>query len=88
MTYLGPHKSGLVLGSLLGGWHLAWAIVVATGWGQPLIDFVLWMHFLKPVYVVEPFSIGRAIILILVTAAIGYGIGYLGALVWNRLHSR
>ena len=88
MTYLGPHKTGLVLGSLLGGWHLVWAIVVAAGWGQPLIDFVLWMHFLKPVYVVEPFSIGRAIILILVTAAVGYCIGYVGALAWNRLHSR
>ena len=88
MTHLSPNKTGLALGSLLGGWHLAWAIVVAAGWGQTLIDFVLWMHFIKAVFVVDPFTIGRAVILILITAAIGYCIGFLGAVVWNRLHSR
>ena len=87
-TYLGPQKSGLVLGALLGGWHLLWAIIVAAGWGQPLIDFIFWMHFLNPVFVVEPFSIGRAIVLVLVTAAIGYFIGLAGAVLWNRLHAR
>jgi len=33
-------KSGLVRASLVGGWHLLWAIIVALGWGQPLIDFI------------------------------------------------
>jgi NADPH:quinone reductase-like Zn-dependent oxidoreductase len=87
-THLGPNKSGLVLGSLVGGWHLLWAIVVAVGWGQPWIDFIFWLHFLKPVFVVEPFAIGRAIVLILVTAAIGYLMGLLGAVFWNRLQTR
>jgi hypothetical protein len=72
MPHLRPHKSGLVLGSVVGGWHLAWAIIVAIGWGQPLIDLVFWMHFLRPVLVVEPFAIGRAIVLVLITATIGY----------------
>jgi len=40
MTHLAPQKSGLVLGALVGGWHLVWAIIVTGGWGQPLIDFV------------------------------------------------
>jgi len=48
MTHLGPQKSGLVRGSLVGGWHLLWAIIVAAGWGQALIYFIFWMHFLKP----------------------------------------
>ena len=88
MIHLGSQKSGLVLGSLVGGWHLFWAIIVAVGWGQPLIDFIFWIHFLKPVFVVEPFAIGRAIVLILVTTAIGYFIGLLGAGLWNRLQTR
>ena len=88
MTHVGPQKSGLVLGSLVGGWHFLWVIAVAVGWGQPLIDFIFWMHFLKPVFVVEPFAIGRAIVLILVTAAIGYFVGLVGAVLWNRLHTR
>jgi hypothetical protein len=87
-TYLGPQKSGLVLGALIGGWHLLWAIIVAAGWGQSLIDFIFWMHFLNPAFVVEPFSIGRAIVLVLVTAAIGYFIGLAGAVLWNRFHAR
>ena len=87
-TYLGPQKSGLVLSALLGGWHLLWAIIVAAGLGQPLIDFIFWIHFVKPVYVVEPFSMGRAIVLVLVTGAIGYFIGLAGAVLWNRLHAR
>jgi hypothetical protein len=40
MTHLIPKKSGVVLGSLVGGWHLLWTIIVAVGWGQPLIDFI------------------------------------------------
>jgi hypothetical protein len=87
-TYIGPQISGLVLGALLGGSHLLWALIVAAGWGQPLIDFIFWMHFLKPVFVVEPFSVGRAIVLVLVTGAIGYLIGLAGAVLWNRLHAR
>ena len=70
MTHLGPQKGGLVLGSLVGGWHLLWAIIVALGWGQSLVDFIFWVHFLRPVFVVEPFAIGRALVLIVVTSAI------------------
>ena len=85
---LSANKSGVMLGTLLGGWHLLWAVVVAAGWGQPLLDFVFWMHFLKPVLVIEDFSIGRALILVVVTAAAGYGFGFLGAAIWNRLQAR
>jgi hypothetical protein len=88
MSEVSQHKAGLMLGTLLGGWHLLWAIIVAVGWGQPLLDFVLWMHFIKPVFVVDGFSIGRALVLIAMTAAIGYCGGYLGALIWNGLHPR
>ena len=88
MTHLGPQKSGFVLGSLVGGWHLLWVIIVALGWGQPLIDFIFWMHFLRPVFVVEPFAISRALVLIVVTSAIGYFVGLIGAVFWNRLHLR
>ncbi len=88
MAHIGPQKSGLVLGALIGGWHLLWAIVVATGWGQALMDFIFWIHFLKPVLVIEPFAIGRAIVLICVPAAISYLIGFVGAVLWNRLQIR
>ncbi len=88
MSVVSQQKAGLMLGALLGCWHLIWAIVVGSGWGQPLLDFVFWMHFIKPALVIDTFSIGRALVLITVMAAIGYCAGYLGALIWNRLHAR
>ncbi len=79
-------KAGLVLGFVLGGWHLCWSILVALSWAQSVIDFVFWMHFIKPIYVIEPFEVARATILIVVTAGVGFVIGSAFALVWNALH--
>jgi hypothetical protein len=85
---LSPHKAGVALGTLMGGWHLLWAIVVSAGWGQPLLDFVFWMHFMNPVFVIDSFSFVRAVVLIAVTAGGGYCFGYVGAAIWNRLHAK
>ena len=86
MGNIDPNRAGLVLGALLGGWHLLWALMVALGVAQPLIDFLFWIHFIKPVYVIEPFAIGRAAILVLVTTGIGYITGFVFGKLWNRVH--
>lgn len=85
MVIVRPHKLGLALAGLIGGWHLIWSILVASDWAQPIIDFVFWMHFIKPVYVVEPFSFGRAVVLLVITCATGYVVGVCAAWLWNRL---
>ncbi|MGA8692016.1 MAG: hypothetical protein WB662_19485 [Methyloceanibacter sp.] len=86
MGTIDPNRADLVLGVLLGGWHSIWSLLVALGLAQPLIDFVFWIHFIKPVYVIEPFAIGRVAILVLVTASIGYVSGFAFAMLWNRIH--
>jgi hypothetical protein len=88
MSTLDPVKSGLVLGAVFGLWHAVWSLVVALGWAQQLIDFVLWMHFIKPVYVIDAFSPATAIVLVAVTSAVGFIVGAVFALVWNRFHRR
>lgn len=86
MGPINPNKAGLALGFFFGGWHLLWSLLVALGWAQPLIDFIFWIHFIKPVYVIEPFNVGIALLLVAVTASIGYAIGCTFGLLWNRIH--
>lgn len=87
MQTISPNKTGLVLGALLGGWHFLWGLLVALGWAQPLIDFVFWMHFIKPVYVVGTFNAVTALILIAVTSSVGYALGWIFGVLWNWIHS-
>lgn len=86
MQTINPIKAGLVLAVLVGGWHVLWSLLVALHWAQAVIDFVLWMHFIKPVYVVEDFGVGRALILIAITSAVGFAVGYCFGLIWSRVH--
>ncbi|MBF9233412.1 hypothetical protein [Microvirga alba] len=81
-------KAGLSVGVLLGAWHLGWALLVALGWAQPLINFVLWIHFIQPIYVIGPFDLTRAALLVVVTTVAGFVIGWAFAAIWNRLHRR
>jgi len=85
MMTVHPHRAALIVAILLGGWHLMWSILVAVGWAQPLIDFIFWIHFIRPVYVIERFNLGIALLLIAVTAGIGYAIGWSFAVLWNKL---
>lgn len=83
---LHSHRTGLVVGSLLGFGHLVWSVLVALGLAQWLLNFVFQLHMIKPPLTVGPFSVGMAVGLILVTFVLGYGIGYALALIWNAVH--
>jgi hypothetical protein len=72
---------------LIAGWRLVWSLLVVIGWAQPILDFIFWAHMIKPVYLVKPFD-AVADSLIAITAVIGYGFGFLGGVIWNRLHRR
>jgi hypothetical protein len=66
--------------------HLCWALVVAAGWAQSVVNFILWMHFIKPIYLIEPFNIGTAVVLVAVTACTGFVMAFLFGMLWNHLH--
>ncbi|HYA19728.1 MAG TPA: hypothetical protein VEG25_03660 [Burkholderiales bacterium] len=87
MPIINPNKLGLVFGVLLGASHLLWAALVASGWAQPLLDFVFWIHFIQPVYLVQPFGVLTALLLIIVTSSTGYIFGFFFGLLWNWFHS-
>ena len=85
MQNINPLKAGLTLGGLTGTFHLFWAALVAFGLAQRVIDFIFWLHFIKPIYVLSPFNFGTAITLVAVTFVIGYAMGLVLACVWNLL---
>jgi hypothetical protein len=41
---------------------------------------------IKPVYFVRPFDPTAAVVLIVITAAIGYIFGFVSAMIWDRLY--
>ncbi len=86
MNHINAKKAGLTLGSLIGGLHLVWSILVALNWAQPLISFILKVHMVKVAFAIDNFNPGYAILLIIVTAVIGYVVGFLFATIWNKMH--
>jgi hypothetical protein len=80
-------KAGITFGALLGVSHLSWAMLVALGWAQPLMDFVFWMHFIRPVYVIQPFSPSAAVVLIIVTTVTGFVIAFVFGVIWKQAAS-
>lgn len=85
MRHIHPTKAAIAVGSVIGMWHLVWALFVAIGWAKPLMDFVLRLHFIRLDYDIAPFALGTAAALVVVTFAVGCAFGLVFALVWNWL---
>ena len=86
MHTLNPRKVGMVTGVFFGGLHFVWSLVILVGWAQPLLNFFLMLHMLQPLLVVDSYSVSMMLALVLVTTILGYFIGYLYAIIWNRLY--
>jgi hypothetical protein len=85
--HLNKNKVGMVLGTLVGGLHVVWSVLVAFGWAQPLVNLILKLHMIRPtLLIVDAFDFGTAIALVLVTSIVGYVVGYAFASIWNYLH--
>lgn len=80
---INTRKLAVGFAALFGGYHLLWAIVVAIGWAQPVLNFVFRLHFLTPILVVTPFAWAPAIGLVALTTVIGGVFGWLIAIIWN-----
>ena len=83
---LEPRRTGFAFGSVIAFAHLLWAGLVAIGWAKPLLDFILWLHFLAIPVDIAVFDWLRAGLLVAVTFALSFPLGALFAVIWNRLH--
>jgi len=83
-----PNKVGLVVGALIGVWHLLWSLLVLLGGAQSLLNFIFWAHMIQSIYIVKAFDPVAALSLIIITFTSGYAFGFVGAILWNKLHSK
>lgn len=85
MKKLSEHQTGLVLGAFFGLAHTVWALAVYLGFAQAWVDFVLDLHFLENPFVVSSFEMQKAVMLVVVTAVVGYVAGFVFVKVWNLM---
>ena len=88
MNRINPHSFGLAFAIFLGLWHALWSALVWFGAAQWLIDFVFRLHMITPPYKIMAFSFGAALGLIVVTTCIGYALGLVMGIIWNRFALR
>lgn len=74
------------MGGLFAILHALWAILVAVGIAKPMMDWIFSLHFMSFQYAITPFSFGTAIMLVIVTAVIGYVMGLVLGWLWNAAH--
>jgi len=85
MGHVDPNRLGIVVAVVLSGWHAVWEGLVAAGAAQRVVEFVYRLHSVKSEMVVEPFDAGRAGLLLVLTAGLGYAAGAVAAALWNCL---
>ena len=83
-----PQRLGTALGIFAGGIHLVWVILVALGAAQPLVDWILTLHSIKPFYQILPFDLGTAALLVVVTTCVGFVFGFVLGTIWKKVTAR
>lgn len=85
MRHINPGKAAIGVGTIIGLYHLMWVTIVALGWAQPVLDYILRLHFIELNVAIAPFAFGTAATLVVLTFTLGALFGCVFALVWNWL---
>jgi hypothetical protein len=85
MQRIDARQCGLTLGFLIGGAHLAWAALVATGAAAWVMSFIFRLHFIRPPFEIDGFDPTVAALLVGLTGLGGFVVGWLFAAIWNGL---
>ena len=79
-------KTALIGSLTLSALHACWVMIVASGWAQPLLDFIFKLHMLNSPFVVQPFSILLSAELLALTFVVGAFYGLVFSLIRKLLN--
>jgi len=87
---ISKNRFGLVFGLFFAIMHAIWAIAVAiTPSGmEKFLDWVMSLHFMTMAITINPFSLGKAILLVIVTFIVGFVLGWIFAAVLNWVKAK
>lgn len=85
---LKPRAVALYTGLFVAGIHFIWSLMVAIGLGQIYLDWILGLHFIENPFIVMPFNLGAMVMLLVVTFLVGYILGWVGTICWNKIEKK
>ena len=85
---LNVQKTALMFGTFAGLMHTVWSLLVALGFAQAYLDWMIGLHFLVNPFTVSAFNLGTAVTLVAATFVIGYLVGWVFSTVWNSLNKK
>jgi hypothetical protein len=80
-----PMTVALYTGFFVSALHLLWSLMVALGVGQVYLDWILGLHFIKNPFVVMPFDLSTMLVLVVFTFVVGFILGWVGTICWNKM---
>ena len=80
---LDPMRVAWAVGLFAAIMHAIWSVIVALGFGQAWVNWILSLHFISSPHVVGPFDLMTAVTLIIVTFILGAIVGWIFASTWN-----
>jgi hypothetical protein len=79
------NQIGLTVGVSIALLHLIWNVLIYFKVAQVFLNWIYLMHSMNNPFKVMAFNLTRALTLIGFTFIVGYVVGYIFTLVWNRL---
>ena len=80
---LNKSRVALFFGALFGAIHLLWSLMVATGFGQVFVDWIINLHFMNMTVSILKFDFVKMLELVALTFLVGLVFGYIIAAAWN-----
>lgn len=88
IKYNSTPNIALIGGFTLASFHACWIVIVASGYAQPILDFIFKLHMLNSPFIVQPFSVLLSAELIALTFIIGAMYGVVFSLIRKSISNK